>query len=108
MGSFDLSEEAKASFSVLVKLVCVAVHIAAIPQSPACDVMLKGSVKVQGKRCLFKWLANCKSKLTKERTSSVTSVDIYFLKGAEAQLCISCIFEVIQHWQNCFDLHPDR
>lgn len=77
MGSFDLSGEAKASFSVLLKLVCIAVGIAAIPQSPACDIMLKGSVRVQGKRSLFKWLANCKSKITKERTSSVTSVGIY-------------------------------
>lgn len=46
-----LSGEGKACFSVLLKPVHV-VHIAAIPQNPACDVMVKGSVRGQGKRCL--------------------------------------------------------
>ena len=52
-----LSGEGEASFSVLLKPVRV-VRIAAIPQNPACDVMVKGSIKGQGKRCLFEWLAS--------------------------------------------------
>ena len=59
MGSFDfLPGEGKASFPVLLKSVLVVLKTA-IPQNPACDVMVKGSVKGQGKRCLFKWRASC-------------------------------------------------
>lgn len=33
-------------------------HITETLQNPACDVMVKGSMKQQGKRYLFEWLAS--------------------------------------------------
>lgn len=70
-------------FSVLLKPVCI-VHITAIPQKTACDVMVKGSVKGQGKRYFFLVTFQLLIKNHTEEIFSITGAG-FFKKGAEAQ-----------------------
>lgn len=117
MDSFDfLYEEEKASFSVLLNLI----HTMLLQQylSHPCDVVVKGSVKVGGKQCMFKG----KSKITKQEQDQYhhSGYTCMFFNGnwglvvywpANALVMywyISWIFEVIQHWCNCSNLGPGR
>lgn len=94
-----MSGEGKASFSVLLKPVH-AVCIAAILQSPACDVMVKGSVKGQGKRRFFPVVCELLIKNNKGEMFSVTSA-IFLRKELRLSDISAAFFKVIQHWHNC-------